>query len=212
MFGVGLSQAQFEASTAVHNTPPDGAVACGMCLELEARMSLWDCELNAPLSRCTPGAEPGAACTNDWHTHKVLAMVVDQCEDGWTLFDGATGAPKGNCATGHLDLDVYPLNGDLAFLDVASLTWRAVDCPTDGIDIQFAFSTSASNEYYFAFQVWDSRSPLTTVEVLQVTTPGMSLEQATWAELEFKAQVCGLCVCVFLERATTLVQLSLALN
>ena len=31
-------------------------------------------------------------------------VVVDQCKDGWDKWNGETGAPKGNCVTGHLDL------------------------------------------------------------------------------------------------------------
>ena len=35
------------------------------------------------------------------------------------------GNPAGNCASGHLDFDVYPDNHDVSFLGVQNLTWRA---------------------------------------------------------------------------------------
>ena len=50
-------------------------------------------------------------------------------------------------------VDVYPPDGDLSFLDIKEMKWRAVDCPVDGLPIQYAFSTDTSNQYYFAFQV-----------------------------------------------------------
>ena len=50
--GVGLSQAQFGtgASTSDDNTG-DGMVGCGMCLEVTAKMALWDCDLTVVSDR-----------------------------------------------------------------------------------------------------------------------------------------------------------------
>ena len=42
--GVGLSQAQFGTGGLLDDNVGDGSVSCGMCLEVSARMALWDCE------------------------------------------------------------------------------------------------------------------------------------------------------------------------
>ena len=81
-------------------------------------------------------------------------------QDHWKDYD-SDGAPTGNCATGHIDFDVFPHNHDDLVLNVEHLTWRAVDCPVgDDLPIQFAFSTTTEhmNKYSFAVHLWDLRA------------------------------------------------------
>ena len=192
--GVGLSQAQFLTANA---SLPDGAVACGMCLEVTGQQATWDCDLTTvPANRNNRSA---------WPVQSVIVMVIDQCKDNWESYS-ADGTPAGNCNTGHLDFDVYPASGDIGNLQVERLTWRAVDCPvgdvaadgsrdgrgdgssdtaaavgSDLLPVQFAFSTTSSSENYFATHVWDTRSPLTALEV-QVSHPDKS---TSWQPLTF---------------------------
>jgi len=196
--GVGLSQAQFLTANA---SLPDGAVACGMCLEVTGQQATWDCDLTTvPANRDNRSA---------WPVQSVIVMVIDQCKDNWENY-ATDGTPAGNCNTGHLDFDVYPASGDIGNLQVERLTWRAVDCPVgdaaaggardgrgdgasgdegsaataaaaDLLPVQFAFSTTSSSENYFATHVWDARSPLTALEV-QVSRPDKT---AAWQPLTF---------------------------
>ena len=50
--GVGLSQAQFGSggpgSVTPKGDPLDGMASCGMCLEVSAKMAMWNCELTEP--------------------------------------------------------------------------------------------------------------------------------------------------------------------
>eukprot|EP00933_Yihiella_yeosuensis_P052588 TRINITY_DN50700_c0_g1_i1.p1 TRINITY_DN50700_c0_g1~~TRINITY_DN50700_c0_g1_i1.p1 ORF type:complete len:380 (+),score=59.33 TRINITY_DN50700_c0_g1_i1:107-1246(+) len=167
--GVGLSQAQFKAMPGSHHM--DGAIACGMCLEVTAKMSLWDCDLTQPLHRND---------SSRWPEHKVIVMVIDQCKDQWDHYDGQS--PSGNCATGHLDFDVYPQSpfGDL---NVRDITWKAVDCPTEDLPIQFVFASTKTSKWHFALHAWDMRSPIQSMEA-EVTCGNGTL---AWAPMLFQA-------------------------
>ena len=115
--GVGLSQAQFGiGADSPKSQAGDGGVSCGMCLEVTAKMALWDCELTKPVNLHNQSL---------WPEQKLIVMVMDQCKDEWTEWsaDGTTAA--GNCNTGHLDFDVYPTDHSVSFLGVKNLTWRA---------------------------------------------------------------------------------------
>lgn len=157
--GVGLSQAQFNSS--VRGT--DGSVACGMCIEVSAQMPLWDCELNNVIGRGQPSS---------WPQQKLLAMVMDRCEDGWQHWDGSIA--QGNCVTGHLDFDVYPTDHDLSGLQIHNATWRTVDCPTDELTMQYVFATAnvSTFPFFFSVHLWDLRVPAARVEVLAACEQG----------------------------------------
>ena len=43
-------------------------------------------------------------------------MVMDQCKDHWTSWSDNGSTPQGNCVTGHLDFDVYPIDHDVGHL------------------------------------------------------------------------------------------------
>ncbi len=157
--GVGISQAQFNGSS----SGTDGSVACGMCIEVSARMPVWDCELNNVSGRGEPST---------WPQQKLLAMVMDRCEDGWELWDGSNA--MGNCVSGHLDFDVYPTDHDLSGLQIHNATWRAVDCPTDELTIQYVFATPevSTFKFFFSVHLWDLRVPAARVEVLATCDQG----------------------------------------
>ena len=97
MGGIGLSQAQFGATG---QGDAEGSVSCGMCIEVTARMALWNCELTEVLSdRHAPST---------WPEQKLVVMVMDQCKDGWQKWSADGTTAQGNCVTGHFDFDVYP--------------------------------------------------------------------------------------------------------
>lgn len=175
--GVGLSQAQFGIGVnSPDSHPGDGGVSCGMCLEVSAKMALWDCDLTKPINLHNQSA---------WPDQKLIVMVMDQCKDEWTDWaDGGTTA-AGNCNTGHLDFDVYPADHKVSFLAVDALAWHAVDCPVGELPIQIAFSTANEhmNKYSFAVHLWDLRVPVKSV-VTRVICRNLTL---TWAPLTYFA-------------------------
>ena len=172
--GVGLSQAQFGAG-GLSDDPDDGKVACGMCLEVTAKMVLWDCDLTV--------VQSDRFNTTTWPEQKVIVMVMDQCKDNWLRWSGDGQTPEGNCVSGHVDFDVYPLDHDVGHLQVHNLTWRAVDCPAADLPIQFLFSSTTNSDFYFGVHIWDLLVPVAKVEVLarcrNLTT--------VWKELPFSA-------------------------
>lgn len=168
--GVGLSQAQFQAM--VGSGHADGSIACGMCLEVTGRMAKWDCDLTEPVDRND---------SSKWPYHKVIAMVIDQCKDDWDRYDGST--PGGNCATGHLDFDVYPTSHQFGDLNMKDVTWRAVDCPSDGLPLQFAFASTVHSQWFFSVLVWDMRSPIKSMEVEAVCSNGTR----AWSSMLFQS-------------------------
>ena len=78
---------------------------------------------------------------------------------------------------------MYPSNHDVSFLGVHNATWRAVDCPTGDLPIQYAFHTDSVGKYYFSLHVWDLRVPVATIEV-RVECDGGGLR---WVPLEFSS-------------------------
>jgi len=170
--GVGLSQAQF--GDMLGNALMDGAVACGMCLEVSAKQALWDCDLTQPSNRYEP---------ETWPDQTVILMVADQCRDYWDSWSDDGTTPTGNCATGHLDYDVYPSDGDVSWLGIQNLTWRAVECPVDGLPIQFAFSSTTNSQYYLSVHLWDARVPVDRVEIEAECSNGTKF----WVDTEFSS-------------------------
>ena len=181
--GVGLSQAQFGiGADSPKSQAGDGGVSCGMCLEVTAKMALWDCELTKPVNLHNQSL---------WPEQKLIVMVMDQCKDEWTEWsaDGTTAA--GNCNTGHLDFDVYPTDHSVSFLGVKNLTWRAVDCPVGELPIQIAFSTANEhmNKYSFAVHLWDLKVPVTGVSVQVVCRNGtLAWQKMTYFALGWQYQ------------------------
>jgi hypothetical protein len=51
------------------------------------------------------------------------------------------------------------------FLGTREASWRAVDCPTGDLPIQYVFATTSVSKSFFAIHVWDLRVSLTAVEV-----------------------------------------------
>ena len=153
--GVGLSQAQFYAG-AENGT---GLMACGMCLELKARMPKWDCELTQPQTT-----------TSEWPVQTLVVMVVDVCEDddgppSWKEWNGSRA--EGRCVTGHLDVHTFTHNPwTVHKLAVADASWRAVDCPVAELPISFVFSIGGTiSSRYFVLMLWDTRVQVAKVEV-----------------------------------------------
>eukprot|EP00966_Prymnesium_polylepis_P084871 1965083-Prymnesium_polylepis.2 len=78
--GVGLSRAQFFQG-------PDnetGASACGMCLQVTARMPKFDCALTTTTTPTTG---------DEWPVQTLVVMVVDVCDEtqsdsDWENWDG----------------------------------------------------------------------------------------------------------------------------
>lgn len=151
--GVGLSQAQFGNgdSTLAEGVNGDGAVSCGMCLEVDVPMVQWNCELTK-ITNKQPAMQ------------KVIVLVMDQCNDQWTSWSADGTKPTGNCVTGHLDFDVY--SSDIGGGNMRNVTWRAVDCPVGHLPIELVFSAGSGTGYYFAFHLRDLLVPAAKVEVL----------------------------------------------
>ena len=83
--GVGLSRAQFFEGP-LNET---GGIACGMCLEVRARMPRWDCELET--------VQKLPANETSWPLQTLVVMVVDVCEDNWNDWDA--NRTTGRCTT-----------------------------------------------------------------------------------------------------------------
>lgn len=166
--GVGLSQAQFMAMPG--SDQADGAIACGMCLEVTAKMVLWNCDLTHPQNKND---------SSQWPVHKVIVMVIDQCKDNWDRYNDTE--PTGNCATGHLDFDIYPHDNNPGNLNIEDVTWRAVDCPSDDMPIQFVFASNETSEWHFSLHTWDMRSPIKAMEALAECSNGST----AWSPMEF---------------------------
>eukprot|EP00930_Biecheleria_cincta_P046885 TRINITY_DN32412_c0_g1_i1.p1 TRINITY_DN32412_c0_g1~~TRINITY_DN32412_c0_g1_i1.p1 ORF type:complete len:376 (-),score=55.47 TRINITY_DN32412_c0_g1_i1:380-1507(-) len=164
--GVGLSQAQFMAAPGQR----DGSIACGMCLEVTAKMALWDCDLTHPKDKFN---------VSKWPLHKVIVMVIDQCKDNWDLYNSTQ--PAGNCATGHLDFDIYPHDNNPGNLNIENVSWRAVDCPSDDLPIQFVFASNETSQWHFSVHTWDMRSPIKAMDTLAVCSNGST----AWSPMEF---------------------------
>lgn len=170
--GIGLSEAQFAGLTG-------GPSACGMCLEVSAKMALWDCELTVAATKRNHST---------WVDQKIIVMVMDQCKDNWDTWSGTGNTTAaGNCNTGHLDFDVYPTDHSVDFLGVETLSWRAVDCPVGDLPFQFAFSNTFEHmsKYFFAVHLWDLVVPVTSLAVKVDCRNGT----AVWANMEFAGAI-----------------------
>lgn len=165
LIGAGLSHSEF--GEGVNNNwlnIGDGAVACGMCIEVynitnipkfENSLSNWNYNENTK----TP----------------FTVMVFDQCNDAV-------------CTSGYLDFDVYSDSNELPvrYGNPTDLSWKAVDCPVYENNrivhfIEFLFCTSNTceiynkdiemfkeviNPYYFSVIIRNFKTPIISVELL----------------------------------------------
>ena len=74
-----------------------------------------------------------------------------------------------------------PTPSPLAFSQ--DLTWRAVDCPTAALNIQFAFASITNTKFFFSVHLWDMMVPAVKVEVRARCEDGTFF----WKQLNFSS-------------------------